>query len=110
MVRVLLDEDIDVRLRLKFSAGFEVETVSYRGWKGKKNGELLRLAAEEFDALVTLDRNLPSQQDFTRYPLGVVILRPRSQALEHLADLIADVEQALARLAPGQFVEVGGPT
>jgi hypothetical protein len=110
MVRVLLDEDVDVRLRLEFSSGFEVETVSYRGWKGKKNGELLRLAAEEFDALVTLDRNLPSQQDLTRYALGVVILRPRSQALEHLADLLPDLERALARLAPGQFVEVGGQT
>ena len=59
MVRVLLDEDVDVRLRLRFSPEFEVETVAYRGWKGRKNGDLLRSAAQHFDAFVTLDSNLP---------------------------------------------------
>jgi hypothetical protein len=61
MVRVLLDEDLDVRLRLRFGPGFEVETVTYRGWKGKKNGELLHAAQQEFDAFITLDGNLPFQ-------------------------------------------------
>ena len=110
MVRVLLDEDVDVRLRLRFSPEFEVETVTYRGWKGKKNGELLRAAAEHFEVFVTVDRNLPHQQDLTRYSLGVVVLRPRSQALEDLTELLPEVERVLPRLTPGRFVEVGAQT
>jgi hypothetical protein len=41
MVRVLLDEDLPIRLRLYFTEGVTVETVEYRGWKGLKNGALL---------------------------------------------------------------------
>jgi hypothetical protein len=33
------------------------------GWPGKKNGELLDLAENEFDALITLDTNLRYQQN-----------------------------------------------
>jgi len=45
-LRVLLDEQLDWQLRRSFGEGFEVETVSWRGWKGKKNGELLALMEE----------------------------------------------------------------
>jgi hypothetical protein len=38
MIRVLLDESVDVRLRLHFGAEFAVQTVVYRGWAGKKMG------------------------------------------------------------------------
>ena len=33
------------------------------GWASKRNGELLALAAAEFDAFLTVDRNLSYQQD-----------------------------------------------
>jgi hypothetical protein len=38
--------------------GHDVRTVAESGWAGVKNGELLRLAAEHFDVLLTVDRNL----------------------------------------------------
>jgi hypothetical protein len=53
MIRVLLDEDLPIRLRNHFPEGIEVETVEYRGWKGLENGALLTAAAKDFDALVT---------------------------------------------------------
>ncbi len=43
-MRVLLDEDIPIRLRLYFKEELMVETVEYRGWKGLKNGALLHAA------------------------------------------------------------------
>ena len=58
-MRVLLDEDVPTRLRLYFGEAVDVETVEYRGWKGLKNGELLRAAQEHFDVLVTMDNHLP---------------------------------------------------
>ena len=33
------------------------------GWASKRNGELLALAAAEFDLVLTADRNLSYQQD-----------------------------------------------
>lgn len=57
-MRVLLDENIDRRLKPLFDPAFQVVTVLERGWDGLRNGELLRAARAEFDALLTMDRNL----------------------------------------------------
>jgi Domain of unknown function (DUF5615) len=71
-MRILLDENIDRLLKGLFAPEFDVMTVSERGWQGKANGELLRFAEPEFDAFVTMDRNLEYQQ--TTLDLGVVVL------------------------------------
>ena len=39
-VKILIDEDLDVRLRHLFPH-YEAYTVEYMGWKGLPNGELL---------------------------------------------------------------------
>jgi predicted nuclease of predicted toxin-antitoxin system len=61
-MRILIDEDLDIRLRKHFSVEHKVVTVGYRGWKGYRNGRLLKAAAEEFDVLISMDDNLPEQQ------------------------------------------------
>lgn len=48
--------------------GHEVETVGGLGWEGITNSELLRRARGQFDALVTMDQNLPSQQHLAARP------------------------------------------
>ena len=53
-MRVLLDENVDRRLKRTFDEQHEVSTVPERGWAGKKNSELLEAAGKEFDALVHL--------------------------------------------------------
>jgi hypothetical protein len=60
-VRVLLDECVDWRL-LRDVIGHDVKTARQMGWATIKNGELLALAAQQFDAFVTVDRNLSFQQ------------------------------------------------
>jgi hypothetical protein len=62
-MRVLLDEQIDKRLKPLFDPSFVLLTVKERGWDGLKNGNLLRAAQAEFDALVTMDRGIPHQQN-----------------------------------------------
>ena len=56
-MKILLDECVDQRLADDF-VGHEVSTVAGMGWKSKQNGELLTLAASEFDIFITTDRNL----------------------------------------------------
>ena len=108
-MRILLDEDLDVRLRRYFGADHEVVTVQYMGWKGYKNGQLLKAAAKEFDALVSMDDNLPEQQNLQSFDIAVVVLRGRSKDLDDLVELIPEVEQALTTIRPGTAVRVHPP-
>jgi hypothetical protein len=62
-LRILPDENVDRRLKQYFTEGRDVITVAEAGWAGKKNGELLRMAELEFDALVSTDRGIPHQQN-----------------------------------------------
>ena len=66
-MRLLLDEDIPYPLRHYFPE-HDVRTVQYMGWDGKSNGELLALARDEFDALITLDQRIPHQHNITDLP------------------------------------------
>ena len=45
------------------------------GWTTIKNGELLTLAAKEFDVFVTVDRNLSFQQNLPGFEIAVLVLR-----------------------------------
>ena len=108
-MRVLLDEDIPIRLTLHFQANVEVETVEYRGWKGLKNGALLRAAQDHIDLLVTTDNNLPNQQPLERFDLAVVILRPRSKRFADLLQLFPQVEISLESVQPGKCLRIYPP-
>jgi hypothetical protein len=70
----LLDENLPKRLK-EILPPHKVHTVRDCGWNGVKNGELLRLMlSENFDALITFDRNLKYQQNFKKYSIPVIVL------------------------------------
>ncbi len=77
------------------------------GWGGVKNGALLALAAQDFDAFITVDKNLPYQQNMTTLAIAVVVLRAVSNDLQYLLPLIPRLEEALVRLPRGGFAQVG---
>lgn len=108
-MRILLDEDLNTRLRHAFSDEHRVETVEYQGWKGMKNGELLAVASEEFDVFVTMDDGLPDQQNLDAYDLAVVILRARSKSLDDLRELVPETESLLPSLRPGGVRRIHPP-
>ncbi len=63
-MRILLDESLPRKLRNDFGSDHEVWTVRDKGWLGKKNGELLQLMIKDrFEMFVTIDQNLPYQQN-----------------------------------------------
>jgi predicted nuclease of predicted toxin-antitoxin system len=105
-MRVLLDENIPRKLRQLFETGVEVATVGYLGWKGKKNGELLRIAQNEFDAFITMDKGIPHQQNLSNLKIGIVLLKARSNRYEDLASLMNQVNVVLKTLKNGQIVRV----
>lgn len=106
-MRLLLDESVPKRLR-QHLPGHDVKTVVEMGWSGVKNGELLALAGSGFDAFITVDKNLPYQQNRTTLPVAVVVLDASSNELSHLLPLIAQLESTLDQLRPGACVLVRG--
>jgi hypothetical protein len=76
------------------------------GWGGKRNGELLQLAAADFDALFTADQNLEHQQHLGALPIAVIILVAPTNRVESLWLLIPALLQTLQILSPRQLVHV----
>ena len=102
-MRLLLDECVPARLRKALSA-HQVSTVVQEGWSGAKNGKLLALAATKFDVFITVDKNLPYQQNTSTLPVTVVVLDAISNELDYLLPLIPALEIALLRHKPGSYV------
>ena len=75
-------------------------------WAGKRNGELLQLAATEFDALLTADQNLEHQQNLRDLPVAVIVLVAPTNRIESLSPLIPALLQTLRTLTPCQLVRV----
>ena len=93
-MRLLLDESVTRRLR-PYLPTHAVRTVAEMGWNGFQNGKLLALACREFDALVTVDKNLQYQQNLNLLPLTVIVLDVRSNELSYLLPLLPKLEEAL---------------
>ena len=102
-MRVLLDENIDRRLKTFFDPRHEVITVSEYGWSGKKNGDLLRSAAQEFDVLVTMDRSIQYQQALPAFDMGVLLIKARSNRRQDVEPLMPRVNGALFGMLPGEL-------
>jgi len=106
-MRLLLDECIDRRLS-KELIGHEVKTVPQMGWAGIKDGQLLALAELEFDVFITVDRNLPFEQNLSKLALIVVILEAPSNRLSDLKPLSPKIIDILKTAKRGQATHVSG--
>src|SRR5262249_4937622 len=84
----------------------DVHTAEWAGFKGKKNGELLREAEDAgYDVLLTVDQGIPHQRA-ARAKLSVVLIRTRTSQLEELLPLVNRISQALATIQPSQVVTI----
>jgi predicted nuclease of predicted toxin-antitoxin system len=100
-MRILIDECVDWRL-LRDLPGHDTKTVRQMGWDETINGALLRLAEQQFDVLVTTDKNLSFQQNIVRFNIGVVVLRARSARLRHLRELVPALLKILPDVKSGE--------
>jgi hypothetical protein len=105
-VKVLLDECVDWRLSRDI-IGHDVKTARQMGWTTIKNGELLALAGGQFEAFVTVDRNLSFQQNVISYPIAVIVLRAKTNRLVDLKPLVPKLLLAIEKAQPGvvEFID-----
>jgi hypothetical protein len=106
-MRVLLDECFPRTLRVELP-GHEVTTVAEAGWAGVKNGALLQLAATRFQVLLTVDRNLEYQQNYSDLTIAVIVVDAPSNDVEVLRPLMPKVREALPMVKPGVVTHVHG--
>lgn len=104
MIRVLLDENLPRKLKNSIDAA--TKTVPECGWSGVKNGQLLRLAASEFEVLLTMDRGMQFQQNFVGVDLCVIVLSAVSNDIDDLLPLVPSINGALKKAIPGQVIRV----
>ena len=96
MKKLLLDENLPVPLAEDFSAEFDVHTVRSMNWMNKKNGELLTAMKDEaFDMLLTVDKNIPYQQNMDILEVKIVILRTYDNRYKTLKTHILTIEKAI---------------
>lgn len=105
-MKVLLDECVDWRLSREI-AGHEVNTARQMGWSTIKNGELLALAAKEFEVFVTVDRNLSFQQKLPAFDIAVIVLRASSNRLADLKPLVPELLEFIPTAKRGVATFVG---
>jgi len=104
-MRVILDECLPRKLGLLLT-GHEVSTVQRAGWAGVVNGQLLAKIAGQYDAFITVDQNLPAQQNTAALPFGIIVLRSPTNQLTDLQPLVPKLLAALATLKHGQVVKL----
>ncbi len=105
-MRVLLDESLPRDLARELH-GHEVDTVPAIGWAGLKNGELLERASGRYNVFLTVDANLPYQQTLSRFAMGVVIVRAKTNRIDDLRPHVPAILTAIADVAPGELRWVG---
>ena len=106
-MRLLLDECVPKRLKRELP-GHDARTVQDLGWAGIKNGALLTLANGQFNALLTVDQGIEYQQNLSGLSISVLVMMAPSNDVDDLRPLLPGVEEALAKLRPGEIIRVGG--
>jgi predicted nuclease of predicted toxin-antitoxin system len=106
-MKILLDENLPKRLKAELSM-FETATVREMGWQGRENGDLIRVMIEQdFSVLLTFDKNMEYQQNFSRYPVSVFLLNAPDNKFVTLRALVPELLLKLREpLTPG-VVRIG---
>jgi hypothetical protein len=102
-LRVLFDQGVPLPLR-EHLRNHEVRTAYELGWSLLRNGELLIKADEQFDVLITTDRNLRSQQNLSRIKMAIFVLPTTSWP--RLQRMLGEVVAAVDSLKEGEYREL----
>ena len=106
-MRLLIDECVDERLRLLFP-DHECLTARFANLAGLKNGHLLEAAeAAGFDIVITVDQNIPDQQNLAGRRISLVILCGPTNRLRDLELLVPAATLALRSIGRGDLVRIG---
>jgi predicted nuclease of predicted toxin-antitoxin system len=96
MYKVLLDENLPVKLKFRLQDVCEIYTVYDKGWNSLENGDLINaMQNDNFDYLITSDKNLQHQHNLTKYSIGFIVLNVYDNNYEIIFPLLEKIKQVL---------------
>jgi predicted nuclease of predicted toxin-antitoxin system len=102
-MKILLDECVPWPIH-RILADHQCSTVQMSGWSGFKNGDLLRLAENEFDLFITADQSIRYQQNLTGR--RIAILQLSTNKLRRILAATTIVQSAVRTIQPGEYRKV----
>ena len=106
-MRILFDQGTPVGIR-DYLREHTVRTAREQGWSALSNGELLRAAEDAgFDLLLTTDKNLPQQQNLTKFKVAIVILGNTKWSLIQLK--LPEIVKSVSAAKSGTYTVVEIP-
>jgi len=104
---LLLDENLPIKLKNYFSDECTVYTVRELKWSGIKNGKLLKqMENNQFDALVTMDKNLTYQQNIEKLKVSIIVLNAVNNKLPTLKPFIELLNKKLPNIKNEKYVVI----
>lgn len=104
-MKLLLDECV-TRFVKRELAGHDVQTVEEAGFKGLENGDLIKTAAGVFEVLITVDRNIPFQQNIAGLNIAILVLAAKRNSYARLKPLLPRAMSALESIKPGDVIRI----
>ena len=105
-MRILLDECVPRALKRSFRSQQLVLTVPDAGFRGLKNGELLRRISGQFDLFITTDKSIQYQQNLSAWPFAFVLLRAYTNDIVDIEPLAQKLLARLHEIAPGKLLVI----
>lgn len=106
-MKILLDENLPLKVNYEFGEKFIVKSVKDLGWEGIKNGKLLQLAIEnEFQIFVTMDKNLKDQQNLKKLNIKIILLRAKDNRVDTISLFVPKIKSILEKDFKNKFTEI----
>jgi len=106
-MKILPDECLPLDFRHNFP-GHEAHTAQWAGFKGKKNGELLRAAElAAYDVLITVDQGIPHEHNVAGRKLSIILIRPKTSQIQDLLPFVKSLLEHLKTIGPSEVVSLG---
>jgi len=104
-MKILFDTGVP-RVLAKSLALHQVMTTQKLDWQELENGELLQVAQEVFDVLITTDSNIKYQQRLSDFDISLIVLRALTNSKYDLMPLMPKVLESLETIRPGDCVYI----
>jgi predicted nuclease of predicted toxin-antitoxin system len=96
MYKVLLDENLPIKIKYRLKDVCEIYTVRDRNWNSLENGHLIAaMEKDNFDFLITSDKHLQYQQNLSKYSIAFIVLNVPDNNYETIFSLMEKIKKAL---------------
>ena len=107
MKKVLLDENLPLKLKYRLQDVCEIYTVNDKGWNALEYGDLINaMQSDGFDYLLTSDKNLQYQQNLAKYSMSFIVLNAPNNNYETILPLVPKIKGALIDNAQKKLVVI----